>query len=179
MIRPYKGEWPKVGERAYVDVSAQVIGRVTLGDHSSIWMNAVLRGDVNAITIGTRSNVQDNCVIHCTESYPTTLANDVTVGHSVTLHGCRIGAFCLVGIGAIILNEAEVGEESIIAAGTLVPERMKIPPRSLVMGAPAKVRRSVTPEERTTLRGLAEAYFGYKETYLAEAGGPAAEAPQK
>ena len=109
-------------------------------------------------------------MLHCTAEFPCVLENDVTVGHSVTLHGCRVGAYCLVGIGAIVLNEAEIGEESIVAAGTLVPERMKIPPRSLVMGAPAKVRRSVTAEERVTLRGLAEAYVGYKETYLAETG---------
>ena len=173
MIRAYKGVWPTLGERVYVDVSAQVVGAVTLHDHASIWMNATLRGDVNAITVGVRSNVQDNCVLHCTAEFPTVLENDVTVGHSVTLHGCKVGAYCLVGIGAIILNEAEIGEESIVAAGTLVPERMKIPPRSLVMGAPAKVRREVTAEERVTLRGLAEAYVGYKETYLAEAGGPA------
>jgi carbonic anhydrase/acetyltransferase-like protein (isoleucine patch superfamily) len=173
MIRAYKGVWPTLGERVYVDVSAQVVGDVTLHDHASIWMNATLRGDVNAITIGVRSNVQDNCVLHCTAEFPTALGNDVTVGHSVTLHGCKVGAYCLVGIGAIILNEAEIGEESIVAAGTLVPERMKIPPRSLVMGAPAKVRREVTAEERVTLRGLAEAYVGYKETYLAEVGGPA------
>jgi carbonic anhydrase/acetyltransferase-like protein (isoleucine patch superfamily) len=179
MIRAFKGQWPKLGDRVYVDVSAQVVGDVTLHDHSSIWMNAVLRGDVNTITIGVRSNVQDNCVLHCTAEYPTTLENDVTVGHSVTLHGCRIGAFCLVGIGAIILNEAEVGEESIVAAGTLVPERMKIPPRSLVMGSPAKVRRQVTAEERVTLRGLAESYVGYKETYLAETGGPADAAARR
>jgi carbonic anhydrase/acetyltransferase-like protein (isoleucine patch superfamily) len=177
MIRPYKGRWPKLGERAYVDVSAQVIGDVELGDHASIWMNAVVRGDVNGIRIGRGTNVQDNCVLHCTAEQRTELAEDVTVGHSVTLHGCRIGARCLIGIGAIVLNGVEVGEESVVAAGALVPEGMKIPPRSLVMGMPAKVRREVTDEERAGLRRLAESYVGYKETYLEESAAAKA-APQ-
>jgi carbonic anhydrase/acetyltransferase-like protein (isoleucine patch superfamily) len=168
MIRSYQGQWPTLGERVYVDVSAQVIGAVTLGDHASVWMNATLRGDVNAIRLGEATNVQDNCVLHCTAELPTTLADHVTVGHSVTLHGCTVGPYCLIGIGAMVLNGAEIGEESIVAAGTLVPEGMKIPPRSLVMGLPAKVRREVTEAERANLRWLADAYLGYKETYLAE-----------
>ena len=168
MIRPYQGQWPKLGERVYVDASAQVIGAVTLGAHASVWMNAVMRGDVNAIQVGDGSNVQDNCVLHCTAEHPTTLADHVTVGHSVTLHGCRVGSYCLIGIGAIVLNGAEIGDESVVAAGTLVPEGMKVPPRSLVMGLPAKVRREVTEVERQELRNLAESYVGYKETYLAE-----------
>jgi carbonic anhydrase/acetyltransferase-like protein (isoleucine patch superfamily) len=133
-------------------------------------MNAVVRGDVNGIRIGQRTNVQDNCVLHVTADHPTELAEDVTVGHSVTLHGCRIGPRCLIGIGAIVLTGAEVGEESVVAAGSLVPEGMKVPPRSLVMGVPAKVRRAVTEEERRNLRRLAENYIGYKETYLEESG---------
>src|SRR6185369_6062891 len=133
MIRSYKGIWPKLGERVYVDESAQVIGDVELGDHSSVWMNAVIRGDVHSIRIGAYSNVQDNCVVHVyKEKHPTVLGDHVTVGHSVTLHGCRIGSYCLIGMGAIILNDAKVGEECIIAAETLVPEGMEIPPRSLV-----------------------------------------------
>jgi carbonic anhydrase/acetyltransferase-like protein (isoleucine patch superfamily) len=170
MIRPYKGRWPKLGERVFVDASAQVIGDVELADHASVWMNAVVRGDVNGIRIGQRTNVQDNCVLHVTADHPTELAEDVTVGHSVTLHGCRIGPRCLIGIGAIVLTGAEVGEESVVAAGSLVPEGMKVPPRSLVMGVPAKVRRAVTEEERRNLRRLAENYIGYKETYLEESG---------
>jgi carbonic anhydrase/acetyltransferase-like protein (isoleucine patch superfamily) len=133
-------------------------------------MNAVVRGDVNGIRIGQGTNVQDNCVLHVTADHPTELAEDVTVGHSVTLHGCRIGPRCLIGIGAIVLTGAEVGEESVVAAGSLVPEGMKVPPRSLVMGVPAKVRRAVTEEERRNLRRLAENYIGYKETYLEESG---------
>jgi gamma-carbonic anhydrase len=133
-----------------------------------VWMNATLRGDVNAIRLGEATNVQDNCVLHCTAELPTTLADHVTVGHSVTLHGCTVRSYCLIGIGAIVLNGAEIGEESIVAAGTLVPEGMKIPAGSLVMGLPAKVRRAVTAAERQNLRWLAEAYLGFKETYLAE-----------
>ena len=169
MIRPYKGIWPKLGERVYVDPSAQVIGDVELGDHASVWMNAVVRGDVHSIRIGAYSNIQDCCVVHVFKDlHPTVLADHVTVGHSVTLHGCRIDSHCLIAMGATILNGAHVGEESIVAAGTLVPEGLTIPPRSLVMGVPGKVRREVTAEERETLRRYASNYFDYKESYLAE-----------
>ena len=171
MIRPYKGIWPKLGERAFVDASAQVIGDVELGDHASVWMNAVIRGDVHEIRIGAYTNIQDNSVVHVFKAqHPTLLADHVTVGHSVTLHGCRIDSWCLIGMGATILNGARVGEESIVAAGSLVPEGMAIPPRSLVMGAPAKVRRPVNEEELASLRRYANHYYEYKETYLAEVG---------
>lgn len=169
MIRSYKGVRPTLGARAFVDVSAQVIGDVEVGDDSSVWMNAVVRGDVNRIRIGPRANVQDNSVVHVTARHPTVLGEEVTVAHSVTLHGCTIGRRCLIGIGALILNGAVVGEESIVAAGALVPEGMEVPPRSLVMGVPAKVRRAVSEEERAGLGSYARNYLGYKETYRAEA----------
>jgi carbonic anhydrase/acetyltransferase-like protein (isoleucine patch superfamily) len=153
-----------------VDPSAQVIGAVELGDDASVWMNSVVRGDVNRIQVGARTNVQDNCVLHVTAQHPTVLAEDVTVGHSVTLHGCTIERLCLVGIGAIVLNGAVVGEESIVAAGALVTEGMQVPPRSLVMGAPARVRREVTEEERAGLRRYAENYVRYKDEYRAAEG---------
>jgi carbonic anhydrase/acetyltransferase-like protein (isoleucine patch superfamily) len=172
VIRSYKGIWPKLGDRAYVDLSAQVIGDVQIGDHASIWMNAVLRGDVNAIRIGSHTNVQDNCVIHVTAEHVTVLEDHTTIGHSVTLHGCHIGPCVLVGIGAIVLNGADVGQESVVAAGTLVPEGMKIPPRSLVMGFPGKVRRDVTEGELAHIRELAASYVEYKETYLREPAAP-------
>ena len=165
MIRAYKSMRPRLGLRAWVDASAQVIGDVELGDDASVWMNSVVRGDVNRIRIGARTSVQDACVLHVTAQHPTTVAEEVTVGHSVTLHGCMIERLCLVGVGAIVLNGAVVGEESIVAAGSLVPENMKIPPRSVVMGAPAKVRRPVTDEERAGLRRYALNYVGYKEDY--------------
>ena len=170
MIRAYKGIRPTLGVRAWVDPSAQVIGAVELGDDASVWMNSVVRGDVNRIQVGARTNVQDNCVLHVTAQHPTVLAEDVTVGHSVTLHGCTIERLCLVGIGAIVLNGAVVGEESIVAAGALVTEGMQVPPRSLVMGAPAKVRREVTEEERAGLRRYAENYVRYKDEYRAAEG---------
>jgi len=165
MVRPYRTILPKLGERAWVDVSAQVVGDVELGADASVWMGSVVRGDVNRIRIGARSNVQDACVLHVTAQHPTVLAEDVTVGHSVTLHGCTIERLCLIGIGAIVLNGAVVGEESIVAAGALVPEGMQVPPRSLVMGVPAKVRRPVTEEEREKLRWYSERYVGLKEDY--------------
>ena len=169
MIRSYKGIAPRLGRGVYVDESAQVIGDVELGDDASVWMNAVVRGDVNSIRIGAASNVQDNCVIHVQhDDWPTLVADHVTIGHSVTLHGCRIGRACLIGIGAIVLNGAEVGEESIVAAGALVPEGAAVPPGSLVMGVPAKVRRALSAEERAALLGSAQNYVQYKETYLAE-----------
>ena len=170
MIRSYKGITPKLGERVYVDESAQVIGDVELGDHASVWMCAVIRGDVHSIRIGAHSNIQDNCVVHVFKAlHPTVVADHVTVGHSVTLHGCTIGSFCLIGMGATILNDAKIGDECIVAAGTLVPEGMEVPARSLVMGLPARVRRPITEEERKGLRQYAQNYFEYKETYLAEA----------
>jgi gamma-carbonic anhydrase len=165
MIRAYKGIRPSLGPRAWVDPSAQVIGDVALGEDASVWMTSVVRGDVNRIRIGARTNVQDACVLHVTAQHPTTLAEDVTVGHSVTLHGCTIGRLCLIGIGAIVLNGAVVGEESIVAAGALVPEGMLVPPGSVVMGSPAKVRRAVTEEERAGLRRYAENYVRYKDEY--------------
>jgi len=170
VIRSYRGQKPRLGARVFVDASAQVIGDVELGEDASVWMNTVIRGDVNAIRLGARTNVQDSCVLHVTSADPTVLGEEVTVGHSVTLHGCRIERRCLIGIGAIVLNGAVVGEESIVAAGSLVPEGMAIPPRSLAVGAPAKVRRELTDEERAGLRRYAESYVGYKETYRAEEG---------
>jgi len=167
MIRAYKGIRPSLGPRAWVDPSAQVIGDVTLGEDASVWMTSVVRGDVNRIRIGARTNVQDACVLHVTAQHPTTLAEDVTVGHSVTLHGCTIERLCLIGIGAVVLTGAVVGEESIVAAGALVPEGMVIPPRSVAMGSPAKVRRELTAEELGHVRRGVRVYLELKGRYLA------------
>jgi carbonic anhydrase/acetyltransferase-like protein (isoleucine patch superfamily) len=169
MIRAYKGLQPRLGKRVYVDPSAQVIGDVELGDHASIWMNAVVRGDVNAVRIGAATNVQDNCVIHVQGGqFTTEIADHVTIGHAVVLHGCRIEPRCLIGIRAVVLNGATIGAESIVAAGTLVTEGTAIPPRSLVMGSPGRVKRSLTESECRSLQGYAENYLQYKETYLSE-----------
>jgi carbonic anhydrase/acetyltransferase-like protein (isoleucine patch superfamily) len=172
MIRAYKGTWPTLGERVFVDASAQVVGDVVLGDHSSVWMNAVVRGDVNFIRIGAHSSIQDNCVVHVqTGTHPTVVGEYVTVGHSVTLHGCEVGSHCLIGIGATVLNGARIGEYSIVAAGALVTEGTEVPSGSMVMGAPARVRRALTEGERQAIDVSAAHYHEYKETYLAEAAG--------
>jgi len=169
MIRSYKGQWPRLGEGVYIDASAQVIGDVTLGDHASVWPCATLRGDVQSITIGAYSNIQDNCVVHVqAPDLAINVGHHVTVGHSVNLHGCTVGDYCLIGIGAIVLNGATVGAESIVAAGTLVPEGRAIPPGVMVMGSPAKVLRPLTGAEKAELREYAQNYFEYKNTYLEE-----------
>jgi carbonic anhydrase/acetyltransferase-like protein (isoleucine patch superfamily) len=165
LIRPYKDILPKLAARVWIDASAQVIGDVELGEDASVWMQSVVRGDVNWIRIGARSNVQDGCVLHVTARHPTRLADEVTVGHAVNLHGCTIERRCLIGIGAIVLNGAVIGEGSIVAAGTLVPEGMTVPPGSLVLGSPARVRREVTAEERAELASYAERYVRYKDEY--------------
>src|SRR5262245_40845338 len=170
-IRTYKGITPKIGERVYLDPTAQVIGDVEIGAHSSVWMNAVVRGDVHFIRIGSHTNIQDNCVVHVfKEKHPTHLGDYVTVGHSAVLHGCRVDSYCLIGMGAIVLNGAHIGGDSIVAAGAVVPEGMVVPPGSLVMGVPGKVRRPLTEEERESIRRYAANYYDYKETYLREAG---------
>lgn len=169
MIRVYRGVYPKVAASAYVDPSAQVIGNVEIGERSSVWPNVTIRGDVNYIRIGEESNVQDNSVIHVEHDiYPTLIADRVTVGHSVTLHGCVIEDDCLIGIGAIVLNGAKVGAGSVIAAGALVPERMQIPPGSMVMGVPAKITRQVRPDEAERFRENAQNYVRYRQTYREE-----------
>ena len=171
MIRTYKGIEPKLGARVYVDLTAQVIGDVEIGDHSSVWMNAVVRGDVHLIRIGQHTNIQDNCVVHVfKDKHPTHLADYITVGHAAVLHGCRIDSHCLIGMGAVILNGAHIGSDSIVAAGAVIPEGMVVPPGSLVMGLPGKVKRPLTDEEKQSIRTYSSNYYGYKETYLAEAG---------
>jgi carbonic anhydrase/acetyltransferase-like protein (isoleucine patch superfamily) len=166
MLRPHRGRVPVVHATAYVDASAQVIGDVAIGEHSSVWMNVVVRGDVNTIRIGARSNVQDGCVVHVMHgTHPTRIGDDVTIGHAAIVHGCTIGNRVLIGMGAILLNGVDVGDDSIVAAGTLVPERTRIPPRSLVMGSPANVRRTLTDEEVAVILDYAANYVRYKEDY--------------
>ena len=169
MIRSYKGVLPKTPASCYVDESAQLIGDVVLGENASVWMNAVLRGDVNAIRIGENSNVQDCSVLHgMKDKYAVSVGDWVTVGHSVTLHGCSIGNRCLIGMGAVILNNARVGEGSIIAAGTLIPENTTVEPYSLWMGVPGQFRRKLGEEEQEMILRYAKNYLEYKEQYLKE-----------
>jgi carbonic anhydrase/acetyltransferase-like protein (isoleucine patch superfamily) len=171
MIRTYKGIEPRIGQRVYVDETAQVIGDVWIGDHSSLWMNAVVRGDVHFIRIGAHTNIQDNCVVHVfKDKHPTHVGDHVTVGHGAILHGCRIDSHCLIGMGAVILNGAHVGSDSIIAAGAVVAEGAVIPAGSLVMGVPGKVKRPLTDEEKASISTYSSNYYTYKETYLGEAG---------
>ena len=169
MIRPFGGVHPQISESAYVDVSAQVIGDVHLGEQSSIWCNAVLRGDMFYIRIGDRSNVQDNSVIHSrTGSHPTILEDEVTVGHSVTLHGCYVERGALIGIGSIVLDDVRVGAQSLVAAGSLISPGTIIPPRSLVMGIPARVKRPLTDEEVVGLNAFWQNYVEYVPKYKSE-----------
>jgi carbonic anhydrase/acetyltransferase-like protein (isoleucine patch superfamily) len=169
MIRSYKGITPTIPTTCYVDQSAQVIGDVVLGEHASIWMNAVVRGDVHSIHIGAHSNVQDCSVLHgMKEQYGVFLGEYVTVGHSVTLHGCVVEDRCLIGMGSIILNGAVIGAGSIIAAGTLIPEKTKVEPGSLWMGSPGKFRRKLDDRDQESIMRYAQNYLEYKETYLKE-----------
>jgi carbonic anhydrase/acetyltransferase-like protein (isoleucine patch superfamily) len=169
MIRSYKGMRPVIPQTCYVDDSAQIIGDVVLGEHASVWMNAVVRGDVYAIRIGAHSNVQDCSVLHGMKNhYGVTLGEYVTVGHSVTLHGCEVEDQCLIGMGAVILNGAKIGAGSIIAAGTLIPEGTVIEPGSLWMGSPGKFRRKLETAENEMIMRYATNYLGYKDEYLRE-----------
>src|SRR5713101_7186113 len=149
---------PKLGKDVYVARGAVVLGDVTLGDESSVWYNAVLRGDINRIVIGHHTNVQDNAVLHLADEYPCLLGNYVTVGHGAIVHACTVHDEVLVGMGSTILDGVVVGEQSIIGARALVTQGMQIPSGSLVLGAPAKVVRPLTPAERAGLKGLAEKY---------------------
>jgi carbonic anhydrase/acetyltransferase-like protein (isoleucine patch superfamily) len=172
MIRSYQGVTPQFPDTCYVDDSAQIIGNVILGEHSSIWMNAVLRGDVHEIRVGHYSNVQDNCVLHgMKEQFGVYLGDYVTVGHSAVLHGCRIEALCLIGMGSIILNGAVIGTGSIIAAGTLIPEGTIVEPNSLWMGSPGKFRRKLEKDDEESILRYAKNYVGYKRVYLRERNG--------
>ena len=169
MIRAYRGVLPRVAASAYIDSSAQVIGDVVVGERSSIWPNASVRGDINHIRIGDETNVQDNCCLHVDEGpYPLILGDRVTVGHSVVLHGCVLENDCLIGIGAIVLSGARIGRGAIVAAGALVPEGMTVPPESLVMGIPGKVRRQVSEPERLRFRQNADHYVEQGQIYKEE-----------
>jgi len=166
MIRPYRGLLPRVHPSAYIDESAQVIGDVEIGEESSVWMCVVIRGDVHRIRIGRRSNVQDGTVVHVMkDTHPTTIGDNVTIGHAAVVHGCTIEDQCLIGMGAVLLNGSHIGTGSIVAAGTLVTEEMKVPPRSLVMGSPGKVRRLLTPAQVAEIQMYADRYVSYRLDY--------------
>src|SRR5881394_2342276 len=169
MIRPFRGTHPQIHETAFIADSAQIIGDVHLGEHASVWFGTVVRGDMFYIRIGDRTNVQDNCVLHTrTGEKPTILEDEVTIGHSVTLHGCYVEHGSLIGIGSIVLDDARVGAQSLVAAGSLVSPGTIIPPRSLVMGMPARVKRQLTDEEVVGLDAFWKNYVAYIPRYKSE-----------
>jgi gamma-carbonic anhydrase len=169
MIRAYRDKYPQIDPTAFIEESAQVIGDVVVGAESSIWFNAVVRGDVFYIRIGNRTNIQDGTVVHVTNGkHATILEDEVTVGHNVTLHGCYIERGCLIGIGAIIMDAARIGAESLVAAGSLVTSGTIVPPRSLVMGSPAKVKRPLNDEELNSLQIYWKNYIEYTRIYKRE-----------
>jgi carbonic anhydrase/acetyltransferase-like protein (isoleucine patch superfamily) len=170
MIRPFRGINPQIHPTAFIADSAQVIGDVHVGEQASIWFGTVVRGDMFYIRIGNRTNVQDNCVIHTrTGAHPAILEDEVTIGHSVTLHGCYVERGSLIGIGSIVLDDARVGAQSLVAAGSLISPGTIIPPRSLVMGLPAKVKRPLTEEEVEGLNAYWQNYVEYARVYREEA----------
>lgn len=169
IVRPYKGKSPRLGERVFVAENATLIGDIELGEDCSIWYGTVLRGDVHSITVGPRTNIQDNCTVHVTNGeFPTTIGAEVTIGHGVIVHGCTIERGALIGMGSRVLDGAVIGEGALVGAGALVPEGMHVPPRTLVVGVPARVKRLLTAEEMERLEQSWKNYVEYKETYLEE-----------
>ena len=167
MIRAFRGVTPRVHPSAFIDDSAQVIGDVEIGEESSVWMCAVVRGDVHWIRIGRRSNIQDGTVVHAmARTHPTAIGNDVTIGHGAVIHGCTVDDECLIGIGAILLNGSHIGTQSIVGAGALILEGMQVPPRSLVLGAPGKVKRLLTHAEIAGIQAYADRYVEYRLEHM-------------
>jgi len=158
MIHAFESSVPKVDATAFVAWNAEVVGDVELGEGSSVWYGATLRGDVNSIRVGRRSNVQDGAVLHVASSFPCVIGEGVTVGHRAVVHACRIGDWSLVGMGAVVLDGAEIGQESIVGAGALVTQGKSFPPRTLILGSPAKAVRALTTEEAEHLHAHAIAY---------------------
>lgn len=165
-VRPFQTSQPRLGERVFVAENATVIGDVALGDDSSVWFGAVIRGDVHRIRIGARTNIQDNCTLHVTTgTHAVSIGDEVTMGHGVIAHGCTIERGALIGMGSRVLDGAVVGEMALVGAGALVSEGMRVPARTLVLGVPARVKRELTPEELTRLEESWKHYVALKETY--------------
>ncbi len=174
MIRTYQGHAPQIPATCYIDPSAQILGDVVLGERSSVWMNAVLRGDVNFIRVGSCSNVQDCAVLHGQRHlYPVIVGDWVTIGHNATVHGCVVEDMCVIGMGARVLNNSRIGEGCIIAAGSVVAEQTVVPPRTLWAGVPARLRREISEKDRDLIREYAQNYLDYVGIYLREPPHPA------
>jgi len=169
LVSPYLDRIPVIGENVFLAPGAYVIGSVKLGDRVSIWFGSVLRGDIAAIEVGEGSNIQDNSVLHVGDDDPCIVGRNVVIGHKATLHGCRVEDNCMIGIGVIVLSGAVVGEGSVVGAGALITQGTVIPPRSLVLGSPAKVKRPLTEEEIAHHGGFGPKYVrvaaGYKDLF--------------
>lgn len=169
MIKKFQNKYPIIDPKAYIMETAVIIGDVKINAGSSIWYNAVVRGDVQSIRIGSGTNIQDNATLHVESGeYSLTIGDDVLVGHNAVIHGCVVGDGCLVGIGSIILNGCIIGEQSVIAAGALVPEGTKVPPKSLLMGVPAKIRGKVTDEMIQRIKKGTQKYQELARLHLPE-----------
>jgi carbonic anhydrase/acetyltransferase-like protein (isoleucine patch superfamily) len=166
-IAQFEGNWPTLGQNIFIAPSAWVTGRTEIGENSSIFFGAALRGDINKIIIGHSSNVQDNAVIHTSDGLGDCVIGDyVSIGHAAILHGCKVQNRCIIGMGATLLDEAVIGEDSVVGANSLVTMRTIIPPRSLVMGSPAKVVRELRPEEIENIMRTARRYIGKSAEYM-------------
>lgn len=166
MLITYRGIKPRVHESVFLADGAKIIGDVEIGRDSSVWYNTVIRGDVNVIRIGERTNIQDNSVLHVTHrKYPLIIGSNVTIGHSAVVHACTIKDFCLIGMGAVVMDNATVGPYAFVAAGSVVLEQMEVPEGTLVAGVPARVRRLLTEEEKRMLEQSAQNYVDYVNTY--------------
>ncbi len=166
MLHLYRGKPPQIADTVFRVGSAEIIGDVEIGENSSIWFNVVIRGDVNFIRIGERTNIQDGTVIHVThEKHPTRLGDDVTIGHNVTLHGCQIGHRCLIGMGAVILDGAVVEDDAMVAAGALVIPGTRVESGTLYAGSPARYKRHLSENEVIALKQSADNYLAYVESY--------------
>ena len=169
MIKSFAGKHPKIHETSFVTDDALIIGDVEIGEEASVWFGSIIRGDVNHIRIGDRTNIQDACVIHVSsKDHPTILEHEITVGHRVTLHGCYVETGCLIGIGSIVLDGARIGRRSLVAAGSVVTPGTMIPPESMVMGAPARVKRALTPDELENLSHSWRNYVELGRRYISE-----------
>ena len=167
MIRSFNNTFPKIHETAFVTDDAIVIGDVEIGEDSSVWFGSIVRGDVNYIRIGARTNIQDATVIHVSSrTHPTILEDEITVGHRVTLHGCHVERGCLIGIGSILMDGVRVGAQSLVGAGSLLTPGTQVPPRSLVLGSPARVKRELTEDELTFLDRSWRNYVELKSRYV-------------